>query len=294
MRRIGCTVLLVVFVGLARISAQDEGKSLDDSFTVVNTDGTEAKLTGLKFTAGAQRLTWLPEGPIALEVRETQSTTFSKGIVTYVDVSHLESLKYDYDGKVVSISLKGLKEPLKGTLQYKGLNALSFSGSQDGKVIPFSSGVPGKSKVKEVLFSGSKVIPKPRNTGTFWAVQIDQRNEKDPTLNVRNLKALYQYSRGVEQLEDRIPVRKAAELSLNDKLKRLEMVANDATANLVTAEVDTATEKEKLIVIPLSQKMDTNSKTLVGFVGEVDVGWKLFPLHTVKVIKLTDVVKKVD
>ena len=29
---------------------------------------------------------------------------------------------------------------------------------------------------------------------------------------------------------------------------------------------------------------DKKAGTLVGFLGEVDAGWKLFPLHTIKVI----------
>ena len=147
---------------------------------------------------------------MALEVREMHSTNFvqGKGVATYVALSHVESVKYDYEKKVADINVKGLKEPLKGTLQYQGINVLGFTGSVDGKATTFSAGVPGKSKVKELIFSGAAALPEPKKTGTAWAIQIVQPLEKDPTLTVRNLKVLYQYSGGVEKLETSIPVRK--------------------------------------------------------------------------------------
>ena len=39
------------------------------------------------------------------------------------------------------------------------------------------------------------------------------------------------------------------------------------------------------VVIPLTIERDGKTGTMVGLVGEVDVGWKLFPLHCIKVIK---------
>ncbi|HEV3384878.1 MAG TPA: hypothetical protein VG097_08675 [Gemmata sp.] len=304
MQRNNGGVMLLLAAGLFGITAQADEPALEASVTVLNTDGKESQVTELKFTTGTHRLAWLAnpdgkteddrKGPLALEVREIQSTTYTKGVVTYVPISHIESVKYDYDNKVINLSVKGLKGPLKGTLQYKGLNALNFSGKVDDKATTFSAGVIGKSTVKAVTFSGAKALPEAKKTGTTWAIQISQPAEKDPTLTVRNLKVLYHYSAGVEKLEDSIPVRKGALLPLNGTVKRFEILATDPNTNIAAAEVDTATSTERIVAIPLIQELDKKTGTLIGFIGEVDVGWKLFPLHTIKVITLTDVKKKVE
>lgn len=299
MRRFMCGLLAIALLAGASLSADDA--TSEGTATVVNSEGGEVKVTGLKFTAGTHRLAWLADpkgstedarkGPLAVEVREMQSTTFAKGVVTYVPVSSLESVTYDYDKKFVNFSIKGIKEPLKGTLQYKGLNVLNFDGSVDGKATKFIAGVPGKSGVKSITFAGAKELTEPKKGGTTWVIQIIQAAE-NPPLIVRNLKLLYHYTGGIEKLEDKIPVRKGESIPLNGTVKRLEILATDPNTNIAAAEIDTATATDKVIAIPLTQEADKRTGTLVGFVGEVDAGWKMFPLHTIKLI--TDLKRKVE
>src|ERR1700722_1664731 len=145
MRRYLCNLAMIT--ALVAATAQADDPTPDDTATVLSVGGKETKVTGVKFTAGTHRLAWLADpngktedarrGPMALEVREVQSTTFTKGVITYVPIAHLESVKYDYESKAVNLSVKGIKEPLKGTLQFKGLNALTFSGSVDDKSTTF-------------------------------------------------------------------------------------------------------------------------------------------------------------
>jgi hypothetical protein len=307
MRSCWSCLILGLATGITGTFTRADDPLPEGSAVVIDGDGKEVKLTGVKFTTGTRRLAWLADpngatddakkGPLAVEVREVQSTTFTKGIVTLVQLAHVESAKYDYEKQVVNLSVKGLKEPLTGTLQYKGLNVLGFAGSVDGKVAAFSGGVMGKSAakaVKAVTFSGAKPLPEPKLTGTTWAIQIVQPKSNDPTLTVRNLKVLYQFPGGVEHLEDGIPVRKGALLSLNGMVKRLEIVATDTNTNMAAAEVETTTGPERVIVVPLTQEVDKKTGTLIGFVGEVEAGWKLFPLHTIKIMTLTEIKKKVE
>lgn len=300
-------LILALTAELAGTSAWAADPIPDASAVVVDGEGKEVKLTAVKFTTGTRRLAWLADpngttedakkGPLALEVRESLSTTYAKGVITLVQVSHLESATYDYDKKVVNLSVKGLKEPLMGTLEYRGLNVLGMSALVDGKAAAFSAGVFGKSAakaVKKVTFPEAKALPEPMPTGTTWAVQIIQPTAKDPTLTVRNLKALYQFPGGIEHLEGGIPVRKGAMLPLNGTVKRLEILATDTNTNMTAAEVETTTGPERIIIIPLTQELEKKTGTLIGFVGEVDAGWKLFPLHTIKIMTLTDIKKKVD
>lgn len=300
MRWAGCIVFWSVIAGVS--SPEDALPA--DSAVVTTVDGAELKPTGVKFTAGTRRLAWLAnpngvtesekKGPLALEVREPDSTTYAKGVLTLIPIAHLESALYDYEKQQVKVVVKGLKEPVTGTLRYKGVNVLKFSGTADGKSVAFTGGVVGKTAVKSVTFSGATPIPAPKATGTTWAVQIAQPTAKDPVLTVRNLRVLLQFPGGVERLEDSIPVRKGQTVPLNGTLKRFEVMATDDNTNMAAAEVESTTGPERVVIVPLVQDGDKKSAVLVGFVGEVEAGWKFFPLHSVKVITLTDVKRKVE
>jgi hypothetical protein len=261
----GVLVLAAFLLAQARSCAEDG--PAEGSAAVFDVEGKEIKLSGLKFGTGTRRLSWLADpkgttedarkGPVAVEIREEYSTMFAKGVITLVEVSHIESIKYDFKEKSVSYTIKGLKEPLKGTTQYKG-------------------------------------VPETKATGTTWSVQIVQPKEKDPTLTVRNLKVMYQYPGYFERLETHIPVREDTQIPLNGGLKRFEVLATDNNTNRAAAEVETATGPKKIVIVPLTQETENKAGTLVGFLGEVDAGWKLFPLQTIKVITLKDVKKKVE
>jgi hypothetical protein len=296
-----CSFLIACSLSLtAAIGAEETSPSA----IVTDVDGKEVKVADVRFTAGTRRLAWLADpkgsteddrkGPLALELREPHSTTFTKGVLTLVPVSSLESARYDYERQLVTLGIKGVDEPLTGTLQFKGINVLGFGGMVDGKPAAFSAGVLGKNTVKSVSFPAAKALPKPSTTGTKWSIQIVQPLAKDPVLNVRNLKVLYQFPGGIERVEDGIPVRKGPLLPLNGTVKRFELLATDPNTNIAAAEVETTTGPERVIAIPLTQTLDTRTGHLVGFLGEVDAGWKLFPLHTIKVMTLTDVKKKVE
>ena len=44
--------------------------------------GAEVKVTGVRLPAGVRRLGWLPDSPLAVEFRETNSTTYAAGVLT--------------------------------------------------------------------------------------------------------------------------------------------------------------------------------------------------------------------
>src|SRR5688572_6406347 len=79
----------------ARLAAADDPPA--GSAVVTDGAGKEVKLTGVKVTAGVRRLAWLADpkgtadaekkGPLALEVREPDSTGYQKGVVTLVPLT---------------------------------------------------------------------------------------------------------------------------------------------------------------------------------------------------------------
>jgi hypothetical protein len=50
-------------------------------------------------------------------------------------------------------------------------------------------------------------------------------------------------------------------------------------------EVETEGGPERLIAAPLTLEQQQRTGILIGLIGEVDHGWKLFPLHALKVVK---------
>lgn len=290
LRRLCAAIGLVLAGGLA--GAFSPVPDPPSGATVTDSEGTEVKVSALKFGAGTRRLAWLAapggdtedarKGPLAVEVREPHSTAFKQGVVTYVPVESVESIKYDYERKVALVAVKGLTEPLAGTLEYQGLNVFVFGGTVDGRAATFSGGAFKKGNIKAVAFPGARPVA-PRKGPAPWLVQIDQPKALDPTLRASHFQFLYQFPNGSEVLTDTAVVRKGEPLKL-DGLKALTPLAVDLNNHTAAVEVLTGDGAEKVLILTPMEK-DGNKGVLVGLLAEVDAGWKLFPLHTIKVMK---------
>jgi hypothetical protein len=264
-----------------------------DAATVTDAEGKEIKVESLKFGVGTRRLAWLADpkgdteeakkGPLVLEVREPHSTSYKKGIVTYVPAGSVESIKYDYDKLVATLAVKGLDTPLAGTLQYRGINVLGLSGTADGKAVSFSGGALTKGNIKSVAFPGATAVPERKGTSA-WQIEIDHPAAKNPTLRVGELKFLYQFPGGMEVLTDAVTVHKSEPLKMDSSVKLYTTLAVDPNTQVIAAEVQVG-DKERVVVIMPTIEKDGKTGTLIGMVGEVDAGWKLFPLHTIKNMK---------
>jgi hypothetical protein len=282
----GFIVGVWVAVGAAAGGAPDEA-------TVTDAGGKEIRATDLKFGAGTRRLSWLADpngatedakkGPLAVELREPHSTAYAKGIVTYIPVGSLETIKYDYEKQLVTVGVKGVSDPLVGLLGYRGgVNVWTFSGTVEEKATAFSGGAFAKGNVKGVAFTGAKPVP-PR-AGEPWLIRIDQPKAENPTLKAANLKFLYQYPGG-DVLTDTAAVRKGDPFKLDAAVKSFAPLAVDQNTHLAAVEVQVGDAAEAVLVLPLQTEKDGKTGTLVGLVGEVEAGWKLFPLNTIKGMK---------
>lgn len=276
------------------------GEPAAGELVVVDVDGKEHFLRGVKFGTGTKRLAWLADpngttedaktGPLALEVREsTSAMPLAQGIITLVPITSIESLRYDFDKELVSIAVKGLSQPLSGALFYPRVNVIGISGTSSTKTTSFTGGVRGKPSVKSISLGGAQPHTRSKG-GTSWNIRIVKTKKDEPvvvdnpTLTARNLKVLVSQPGGREQLLDGLPIRKGQPIPFDAKLKRFELLANDLNTNFAAAEIDLGSDAERVIAIPLGPGEDKTTGTLIGILGEVDAGWKLFPLHTIKVI----------
>ncbi len=291
-RWIGWTALLIP---AAFAAAADPPARGSEPATLVDAAGKEIKLTGLKFGIGTRRLAFLADakgatddarkGPLALELREPLSTTFQKGVVTLIPLSSVAGVKYDYAKLTMSVSIAGQPDAV-GTLQFRGINVFTVE-AKAGDVPAKFTGGSTKGGFRSIAFPGARPLS-PRPAAAKWSVQIVQPAAMDPVLNVRNLKALYVFPGGAEHLMDALPVRKGEPLQLNAKIKKLEIVAVDPNTRMAAMELLLEGGTERLIAVPLTLEQGKRTGVLTGLVGEVDSGWKLFPLHTVKAIKPAD------
>ncbi len=299
MRRLGCGLIALLFASISGLVVGADEPGLG-TIVVTDVDGKKHTLTGVQFGAGTKRLAWLADpqgatedakrGPVALEVRElTSAMPLAQGIVTLVPMASIESIRYDFDKEQVAIGVKGLSQPLTGALFYPRVNVIGLSGTSTTKTASFMGGVRGKPSVKSVAFGGAQ--PHARSKGGIsWNIRILKTKKDEPVvvdnpmLIARNLKVLVSIPGGGEQLLNGLPIRKGEPIPFNEKLKRFELLANDLNTQIAAAEIETVGGPERVIAIPLTTAEGEKTGTLQGVLGEVDAGWKLFPLHSVKVI----------
>lgn len=288
-----CPGIVLLLLAAIPLAFADAPAKEPEAVALVDASGKELKLTGIKLTTGTRRLAFLADpkgttdearkGPLAFEIREPHSTTFQKGVATLVPVSTIEAVKYDYPKLTMSVAIKGHPE-VAGTLQFRGINLLGVEGKVGDLPGKFTGGAP-KGGFHSIAFPGARPLSPRGSAGQKWAVQIVQPAAQDPVLIVRNLKALYAFPGGAEQLLDAIPVRKGEPLQLNARIKKLEFIAVDLNTRMAALEVLLEGGTERLIAVPLTLEQGKRTGTLTGLVGEVDCGWKLFPLHAIKLLK---------
>ena len=298
MRRVCSGLILALAAGLSALFAHGEEPTAGEA-VVTDVDGKEHKISSVKFTTGTRRLARQADpkgstedskkGPLALEVRESTSAMPLRRNRHTRPCRQPRIRQIRLREERVALGVKGLSHPLTGALFYPGVNVLGLSGSGDGMTVGFVGGVRGKTGVKSAVFGDAQPVAKSKG-GTAWKIQIvktkkDEPVVDDPTLIARNLKVLVSFPGGIEQLFDGIPVRKGAPIPFDASLKCFELLANDFNTNFAAAEVEAGGTPERVIAIPLTIEQDKKTGSFVGILGEVDAGWKLFPLHTIKTIK---------
>jgi len=257
--------------------------------TVTDADGKTVKLAKPKFTTGVKRLSWLnsaksADGPLAFEVREADSTNYAKGVVTLIPLSTLEAVTYDTGKQSVAVAVAGLKAPLSGTTQFKGMNTLGVEGD-GGK---FVGGVP-KTGVKSIAFEGAKPLAE-RPKGINWLITIDQPKSNNPKLKVANLKALASLPGGREVLLDSLPTWHGPPIKFapaDVRFEPIEILGVDPVRGVTFGWVisNPAESKAHSPFVPFSVPIEKQKGTLLGLLGEVPGGWKFFPWHTVAKIE---------
>jgi hypothetical protein len=256
----------------------------DSELVVVDGNGKENKLKPWKFTQGTRRLAWLSkdkpaDAPEALEFRDDNSTSFAEGVVTLIPVNRLREMAYDYKGEQIKLTVAGPKADDKTTL----VGETGFQGTVNKFTV--ASG--------EVKHEGG--VDKGFNSLKFPALKFDAppmtgrhatlttiRSKKGFTEHkITDFRPLWRFADGSEILGTHVITKDyKADLAKLIKIER-SGGENDAVVWIFTAKgADDETE-------PLlgTATIDGKEATLVGFVGQTPMGYKLFPPRIIKLVE---------
>ncbi|HEY7424301.1 MAG TPA: hypothetical protein VH682_08750 [Gemmataceae bacterium] len=293
-------LLFVMGPTVFALAADEDPKPAEPgTLVVVDSAGKEQKLKAWKFTEGVRRLGWLakpsdgkdasdkekkdvpkgkraapaPAGPEALALRTETAIKYAQGVLTLIPLDQLRSLDYDNEMDTVTArAAAGTDNPemLVGTTKYKRINKLVIEAEVDkGELgvaeVKYLGGYPRG--IRGVRFPAPKAAP-PVPEGRRVLVVSDE-GEKKTTHKVVDLLPLYRLADGSEKLLSMLAFKKTLKLDVG-KIKKVVAVGDGWQVTLKDGGDETLTLLE---MVPFEGKQ----ARLLGFVGRVPVGYKLFP-----------------
>lgn len=262
----------------------------------------EVRLRDWRCTTGTRRLAWLgdpppppargkksvirPTGPEALEFREERSTLYQNGIVTLVPLTALKQIAYDPAAKSVAATLLtagGKEQTLTGTTKFTGINKLALDGDAD-------LGELGNAPLRFIGGNGKglRVVrfptPQPAPEAKGRAVTIVAEDKEKTAHAIVDPQALYVIE-GQQRAVPYLIFKGGMKVEL-DKLTALSRIA-PKTKKVLSTEFTLTTQGGEPQTRTLLTKVDLDGRPaqLLGLLGRVPAGWKLFPPHTIATLR---------
>ncbi len=275
-----------------------EPKAEAGVLVVVDSAGKEVKLKAWTFSQGTEHLPWLASkdapppadkekaGPEVFTFREENSTQFKEGVITFVPVDRVRSIEYGMDKVTMRVVTNDKAEDdtkLVGSTEYKGVNKINVSAEVDmgaeGVAEMQYQGGAAKGSVQGFKFSAPKAPA--ASSGRTATVLID--DTKTPSSSVTDLKALYHFADGSERLSPLVFFRISVKYDLAT-IQKLEFSGKNGEDVKVTRKEGEPKDLKLLSKVTI----DGKEAELVGFVGKVPAGYRLFPPHTLTSIEFDD------
>ena len=304
-------LLLPAALAVWAVAADEAPKPAEPgTLVILDAAGKEQKLKTWKFTTGTRRLGWLapagekapdkgpagekdvaprrkpPAGPEALELRAEMKIEYVEGVLTLVPLDRLRSLDYDNDKETVTARVAtGAKpdadEVLTGTTKYRRINKLVLEaevdrGEQGVAEIKFLGGLPRG--IRGVRFPPPKA-PAAAPAGRP-AVVVSADGDAKTTHKVADLLPLYQLADGSERLLPTLMFRKTLKLDV----AKIAKIATTGNENDPSWQVTMKAGGDETLTLLPKVPYEGRQATLVGLVGRVPVGYKLFPVAAISAI----------
>ena len=287
-----------------------------DAWDLLYDDKVAIRLTAPRFTAGVRALPWAPgrgmsdanpaaapaKKPAAktpplpdhLEFREETSTLFKDGIITYIPLASLVRLDYDVDKKLVRAVVAqpdGKELVLSGSTRFVGINKFNV----EGAVLPAAVTLPAatlqvhdgllKTPIRGIrLRADAAKAEAPAAPAGRAAVVVAADKEKSEH-RVFELTPVYQVA-GKQRLAPVLMFQKIGQLDIAKvaALRHLPPAKKQATAPDYEVTLADGT-KQTLALLEKTTLDDNQPAQLIGLAGRVAAGWKLFPPHTIAVVR---------
>jgi hypothetical protein len=307
MRKLMTLMLAVAVAGPAALAAlaDDEAPRPAEPGTLVLIDSTgkEHKVKSWKFTGGTRRLSWLagdsktdadkgkksqpaPSGPEALIVYEELKTVYLPGVQTLVPLDRVRSIAFDAEKKTMTVraATSGKAEEdvtLAGTTAYKRINAITLEADVDkgdAGIASLTFQSSGPRSIRGIRFAAPQVQPdKPGRP----AVVVSLNGKEKKTHKVSDLTPLYSLRGGRLKTSPLLLFRKTLRLDVS-KIKKIAASgedSNDTVWQVVQKDGDDST----LTLLEMGT-IDGQQAQLVGLVGKVPAGHKLFPVIAISAV----------
>ncbi len=260
-----------------------------EPLTILNAAGKQEKLRTWKFTVGTRPLSWLDTpGPECLQFRDEHSTGYQDGILTLIPLANLKAIDYDADKKTVAVTAlaaSGKEETLLGTTKYTGINRLALVGEADlgdlgAAEVKLQGGVP--MGLRGLRFPAPRPAPEMKGRPATIVAE-DKEKTAHP---VTGLTALYSIGTTYRTLPV-LMFKKTVKIDF-DKLAGLRhLPPADKKQTTLDFEVTLAEGARHNLALLRKVELDGSQPAqLVGLVGQVPVGYKLFPPHTIAELRL--------
>jgi len=290
-RLIACSALMMLFSWSA--SGADETPAT--KAILVDAAGKEVPLAKWTIAFGTRKLSWTPTPLEVLEVREVNSTTFKEGILTFVPLSRLKAIDYDYEKQTISVEVAGVMEPVIGSTKFAGVNQVvieaeanvSGMGVADVK---YRGGVV-KGGFKSLKFPDAKAVDT-KEDGELYTIQIAEAKGKGASVVVRGLQPLYQIEKS-EKLIPSLMFKKTLKIDF-EKIQKLRIVMPPDKVKMAECEVVTKDGQELGLTLLSIVPIDGKNAVLIGLVGRVPGGYRLFPMHTISEFQIGEVKEDKD
>ncbi len=312
MRAAAAAVLLIVGAigpigvrGEIRADEKDAG-----TLVVMDSAGKEIKLTKWKFVLGTRRLGWLgepakvvekkgkkaapvvPSGPEYLEFREDKTPAYDKDVTTFIPVSSLRKIDYDHDKKAIAVTYlaAGDKElTLVGPSKFANINKFHI----DGTVAPGNVSLAGEIKFQDGFlkagiqgyrFPNAEPVPAPMGRPAIIVVLDKARTVH----RVNDPVPIYKVGTDWRAVPELV-FQKTVKVPFDKVAKLVRMPARDKKNPALDFEVaqDDGT-KQGLTLLEKTSLGENQAAVLVGLVGKVSAGYRLFPAHIIAELRFED------
>jgi hypothetical protein len=271
-------------LAVAAVVAQPPAES--SSPVVTDAGGKEVILKKWHITGGTRKLAWLADKPECFELRETGSTTFKDGVLTFVPLRRIQSIKYDYEKETCAVAVAGLDQPLAGTTRFKDINTITVEAEIDkGKSgvadLRYRGGII-KGGIKEIKFPDAKAGEAPAKGELFsFAIVPEAKGKSGVVMTANNAQALYRLADGSESPRTWLVFKKTLKVELAD-IKSMHVGEFNVKDKTAECEVETKDGMQLSVTLLTAASIDGKPATLIGLLGDVPAGWKLFPVHTLQ------------